>query len=591
MSRSSAFVTSLAAVLALGCSAIINPDPGRLGGGEDAGEGTMDGGNIDGGNIDGGPIDDGGPIGDDAGPSCPDGCDDEIACTVDRCVDGACIHTPNESLCGDEERCAPTIGCVPNRCSTDAECDDGRFCTGVERCDPASGDPDTGCVPGTPVTCDDGASCTTDACDEATDRCLFAPNDAVCGDGVECTVDSCNPSIGDDATGCTHDEDHAACATDYCVVGRTCNAVGGCGGGSPRDCLDGDPCTEDHCNETADRCDHPLRDDDMDGHHPISARLSGGPVVSCGGDDCDDSDPARHPGAPEACNGIDDDCDTRVDEGCPPSLPDTCATAQAIALDSSGRGSVTGTLGSFGDDFQTNAVCGAGTGGRDAVYYIDLPAGRHDVTIDTIGSAADTVLAVGLTCSTSGFQAACNDDYDAPSVTRQSRIWLHDVGSAFSATRVFILVDGYDSGETGGFVLNVNRDAAGADTCPTGTGGSLPLEITGGGTVVGFITDFTGAQRGTCQASWDTNPESIFRVRGPSSGNMEFDVYSIEFTPTVYLRRAPCGSGSERDCDVGASIGGGISQASIRESVSSGDLYYFFVDGGRGSYAIYYQPY
>ena len=50
---------------------------------------------------------------------------------------------------------------------------------------------------------------------------------------------------------------------------------------------------------------------------------TGSPVSSClrlagrapSGGDCDDSDEERNPGRPEVCNGIDDDCDTDVDDG------------------------------------------------------------------------------------------------------------------------------------------------------------------------------------------------------------------------------------------------------------------------------------
>ena len=34
-------------------------------------------------------------------------------------------------------------------------------------------------------------------------------------------------------------------------------------------------------------------------------------------DECDDTNPAVHPGAPEICgNGIDDNCNGQIDEGC-----------------------------------------------------------------------------------------------------------------------------------------------------------------------------------------------------------------------------------------------------------------------------------
>src|SRR6186997_1820563 len=85
------------------CSAIIEPDVTRLGG---------DAGGTDSGST----MRDAGMDPDDAGRMCPASCDDEIACTDDGCVDFACVSEPDDSACGDGERCSPVLGCVDEMC-------------------------------------------------------------------------------------------------------------------------------------------------------------------------------------------------------------------------------------------------------------------------------------------------------------------------------------------------------------------------------------------------------------------------------------------------------------------------------------------
>ena len=51
-----------------------------------------------------------------------------------ECIDGNCVHTPD-----------------------DGACDNGAWCDGAERCDAVSD-----CQAGTPVDCGDGVSCTVD---------------------------------------------------------------------------------------------------------------------------------------------------------------------------------------------------------------------------------------------------------------------------------------------------------------------------------------------------------------------------------------------------------------------------------------------
>ena len=196
-------------------------------------------------------------------PGTPPSCDDGVGCTTDSC---------NES----------TDSC--DHAGSNAVCDDGAFCNGEETCNPT-----TGCQSGTTVDCNDGVGCTVDACDEEIDDCVRTPNDAVCNDGLLCNgLEVCNPTSGcesgnpltcDDGISCTADAcnesadtcEHtpiaAACDDgSYCNGTEACDEFLGCQGGEAPNCDDGNACTGDACNESNFDCDHvALPDTDSDG--------------------------------------------------------------------------------------------------------------------------------------------------------------------------------------------------------------------------------------------------------------------------------------------------------------------------------------
>ncbi len=81
------------------------------------------------------------------------------------------------------------------------------------------------------------------------------------------------------------------------------------GGGSV--CSDGDPCTEDGVCDPSGACAFPAVDRDGDGYAP--GTCASGSAVR--GGDCDDGEPAVHPGVSEQCDGIDNDCNGDLDDG------------------------------------------------------------------------------------------------------------------------------------------------------------------------------------------------------------------------------------------------------------------------------------
>jgi hypothetical protein len=209
--------------------------------------------------------------------------------------------------------------CAPCECTSDASCGDGDVCDGVETCNTFGQ-----CVGGTPLTCNDGSLCTTDAC-HPVNGCTFTP--ITCDDGSACTTDSCNAGTGcvftpiscDDASLCTTDschpvngcsftpiscDDDSACTTDSCNAGTgcvfepvvcndgeactidTCDVVLGCLA-EALDCDDANPCTMDSCfdgvclNEALD-CD----DDDACTDDSCVGGLCVNDAITC--DDADD---------------------------------------------------------------------------------------------------------------------------------------------------------------------------------------------------------------------------------------------------------------------------------------------------------------
>jgi hypothetical protein len=107
----------------------------------------------------------GGPCSEDAQ------CDDLLPCTFDRCdkTISRCRNTPD-----------------------DAQCADGMYCNGQEKCVLRQG-----CVPGPVVTCQDSDGCTIDRCIEETKQCEHVPRDS---DGDGDVDDHCSPNRDCDDT-------------------------------------------------------------------------------------------------------------------------------------------------------------------------------------------------------------------------------------------------------------------------------------------------------------------------------------------------------------------------------------------------------
>lgn len=169
-------------------------------------------------------------------------------------------------------------------CSTDDACDDGVFCNGRETCTAGL------CAPGA-SSCDDGVACTVDSCSVDLDVCTYVAPD-MDGDGygdARCE-DRRGVPVGEDCD--DSDERRAPGNVEVCDdadLDEDCNLATRGG----RD-MDGDGFEDAAC------C------------NPVQI---GGLRLNCGSD-CDDRFSEIKPGAPELCDGRDNNCNEVIDEGC-----------------------------------------------------------------------------------------------------------------------------------------------------------------------------------------------------------------------------------------------------------------------------------
>lgn len=329
----------------------------------------------------------------EAGRSCtaadPHGsvCNDGNASTTnDACSAGVCMGTPITVNCDDGNPCTvDTVSgtsCLHSAAAAGTACNDGLFCNGTDACNNGS------CIlhTGNPCPGPDGDSNCSESCNELSDNCTAKdPTGSACNDGNPSTTgDVCNASVCagtplscDDGNSCTTDTLsgttclHAAVAFGtpcddglYCNGPDSCNA-GTCSSHAGNPCNGGLECAN-VCNEAANNCftaantacvpdSNPCTSDVCNGGgsctHPLKpAGASCNDSLFCNGTDtCSSTGACTPSGNPcpgpdgdvdcsEACNETSDSCTANDPNGTSCGAGSTCQNGLCVTASYCGDG-------------------------------------------------------------------------------------------------------------------------------------------------------------------------------------------------------------------------------------------------------------
>jgi len=213
------------------------------------------------------------------------------------------------------------------------------------------------------------------------------------------------------------------------------------------------PGADEWCNGLDDNCDGQVdeflslttywQDLDGDGYGNAAVSLNActqpvGYVTN--NQDCNDNNASVYPGALEVCNGIDDDCDGLVDEGCGP-INDFIETALFLPISPVGICTwVNGTLVNAGVSPQSGASV---TTGEDVWYYF-VPS-TQAVSIECLTSSVNVLLEL---------RNVGGDVLEVENVVSEPGTERMNVGGLTIGQTYFLRVRNYDSSQgTGTFQM------------------------------------------------------------------------------------------------------------------------------------------
>jgi hypothetical protein len=392
-----------------------------------------------------------------------------------------------------------------------------------------------GCDDGPPVIewpdaePDSGADADADTDGTVDAGCQY---DDECEDGVDCTDDTCDRSTGL----CDHTPNHESCHDDsQCNGYEYCDSLLGCQPGIPYpQCNDHNACSIDICLEPTNpdllpTCQHLPMDRDGDGHVDVHCLTEVGNPEAPRGDDCDDLDPLKYPGAGEFCfDGVDNDCDEVVDladDDCT-LRNDTCADAIELIA---GRRTEGFTLGALGED---NTSCGW-MGYADVVYWFVVPEDA-DVTLEVWG--IDIGDGMGAFYPYVSVQTVCGNR--TSEVRCQSGSYVRFFERGMLAGTYYVVVEGWSEGAFQ-MMLDVEEPTPPpeGDTCDT------PIDLGSGESHTANLADYSGDAPISCMWS-SAYQDVVYSITLDEPADVRYEVSAEGLWPYVALTET-CGSPSD----------------------------------------------